>query len=555
MRHLRRELRAIADDAVDACQGFDGVPVVDRQSEIEEALSAWRPSLMFYGLYNAGKSTLVNALLSEDGEKVAATADRPCTTGVETYEQGDYIIYDTPGLDAPQDHDDISKRQLEKSHVIVFVVSTEGSFDERATVRELARIWESGQPLIVVLNDKSGDDRRSPQIAGKREQLLGHLEEVTGDRSVREDIDFILVNAATGERARQQMADAANDNQRECAEVLYEHSGVEELAEVMMARLLESKGRQVLVPAQRMLQNALGETIDELDEQRGGDGTAKFFRSMQQTLMGLERDFIEFSGVAIEALRNTLKEDLAAGMRAETPLESFVEDYAEDVGALIQEQAEKTLRRAQQELTILEEASQPGTEFDVDFGFEDGGVEHDSDFGRHASVFSQLSSRQRKTIINRATKYLNSPEGQELLQSALLTLRDLSVPGIKGRWKHTLSRWAGKLGKGLGVGLQVIAVVYELRQAQKAQREYEEKMSQQQRDIENTAAKMARQAETEVRSELPDAAEELLAPFRDFIADLQDQFRDERDRTQRCIAELESLVDRLTDLHIDIPAA
>lgn len=54
--------------------------------------------VMVYGIYNAGKSTLINALL---GEEVAPTGDIPLTSTVGAYRWNNHTILDTPGVDAP----------------------------------------------------------------------------------------------------------------------------------------------------------------------------------------------------------------------------------------------------------------------------------------------------------------------------------------------------------------------------------------------------------------------------------------------------------------------
>ena len=53
-------------------------------------------SIMVYGVYNAGKSTLINALI---GQNIAPAGDIPLTDRVDEYRWGQYAILDTPGVD------------------------------------------------------------------------------------------------------------------------------------------------------------------------------------------------------------------------------------------------------------------------------------------------------------------------------------------------------------------------------------------------------------------------------------------------------------------------
>ena len=59
------------------------------------------------GRPNAGKSTLLNAILKE---KIAIMSDKPNTTrnnisGILTKEEAQYIFVDTPGIHKPQQMD------------------------------------------------------------------------------------------------------------------------------------------------------------------------------------------------------------------------------------------------------------------------------------------------------------------------------------------------------------------------------------------------------------------------------------------------------------------
>lgn len=78
-------------------------PAIDRwlgQNASAEMASALRtraetdrPRIMVYGVYNAGKSTLLNALL---GSEQAAMADRPETAEIRGYDWRGYTLLDTP---------------------------------------------------------------------------------------------------------------------------------------------------------------------------------------------------------------------------------------------------------------------------------------------------------------------------------------------------------------------------------------------------------------------------------------------------------------------------
>lgn len=132
-------------------------PDIDRlcasvQSFIQTRLDDLNPTIMVYGIYNAGKSTLLNALM---GEARAPMNDIPTTKRVVPYPWHEYTIFDTPGINAPEKDEELSKAQLEQSDVILFVMDTEGTFSLAKNYRELADIIRQGKHLLIVLNNKS----------------------------------------------------------------------------------------------------------------------------------------------------------------------------------------------------------------------------------------------------------------------------------------------------------------------------------------------------------------------------------------------------------------
>jgi len=72
--------------------------------------------IMVYGVYNAGKSTLINAMA---GEEVAEVGDVPVTATIAEYTCGSYKIIDTPGIDAPAEHEKITMEEMLKADVVI----------------------------------------------------------------------------------------------------------------------------------------------------------------------------------------------------------------------------------------------------------------------------------------------------------------------------------------------------------------------------------------------------------------------------------------------------
>lgn len=110
------------------------------------------------GRPNAGKSTLMNALL---GEKVAIMSDKPNTTrnniaGILTKEDVQYVFMDTPGIHKPQQQlgrvlNKNAYMAIEDADVIGWIIDVNQAFgpgDEFI----LTRLKEQKKPVILLLN-------------------------------------------------------------------------------------------------------------------------------------------------------------------------------------------------------------------------------------------------------------------------------------------------------------------------------------------------------------------------------------------------------------------
>ena len=86
-------------------------------SIFEEKIQNPDISIMVYGVYNAGKSTLINAIA---GKEVAEMGDIPLTDNITENQCGAFKITDTPGIDAPKQHEATTHEHLIKADIVIF---------------------------------------------------------------------------------------------------------------------------------------------------------------------------------------------------------------------------------------------------------------------------------------------------------------------------------------------------------------------------------------------------------------------------------------------------
>jgi len=146
------------------------------------------------GRPNAGKSTLVNALV---GEKVAIVSDKPQTTrrrilGVARRPDVEVALLDTPGIHRPKYRMNAEMVRdatdaLASSDAVLFVLDgtvERGAGD--AYVADLAR--RSGSPVVLAVNKID---------LLKKERLMELLAGLSGDAAYRDFAEIVPVSART----------------------------------------------------------------------------------------------------------------------------------------------------------------------------------------------------------------------------------------------------------------------------------------------------------------------------------------------------------------------
>lgn len=169
-------------------------------------LNVEKPKVMVYGIYNSGKSTLINSLCDE---KVAEVADRPMTSEIMEYDRGDYYLIDSPGIDAPIEHEKVTEENINKCNVILFVISSKGLFEDRANYVKLVNLIKKDIPFVIVLNDrgiqidKGWSDEQKKRARFDHEQelkmiqykIIENLVKESNDRSITDKYEVIIINA------------------------------------------------------------------------------------------------------------------------------------------------------------------------------------------------------------------------------------------------------------------------------------------------------------------------------------------------------------------------
>lgn len=246
------QLLALYDEVDALCETYNpnAIASIRELSRAKKARAG--ASIMVYGVYNAGKSTLINALL---GQELAAVADVPETACVQGYRWGDFEVLDTPGIDAPLEHEEITREQLVQSDVVIFVVNPLGVVEEEKTLDVLLELVLAGKMIFLVLNCKNRFD--PIDLERVKDELRQRIQLKAGNQRVLDQIPIVEVNARSALKAK-----------LENKQNLLNSSGFPKFESALAEFFASVEQKAIVARVATEFRSYIQSTVDALDEQQ-----------------------------------------------------------------------------------------------------------------------------------------------------------------------------------------------------------------------------------------------------------------------------------------------
>lgn len=411
------------------------------ESELRDRTQNGKPIVMVYGVYNAGKSTLLNALL---GQELAEVGDIPKTAEVSPYQIGDVEILDTPGIDAPIEHEEVTREQLAKSDAVIFVLSSDGVVDEQQTYNEIGKILNAGKPLIVVINNKSNHKESDESYLVLKDHFRNNLYQ-----HFRDD-EFILTKLDKTEEFLVN-AKIALKGKLENKEKLVEFSHITQLESAVTRLFEQTNSAQIAHTLTFQLGELLSQGIQSAESNAGNIELKKlsdWIGKAYQAQAALENRIRSRS----ENLKPSLKTSLRAAVHTghNDQIEECVAQWNTELVTYFQCQMERTIRHldleAEQLVSVLSQSPSYSQYF----------VQHTANKEEASGITSLLSGFAAQL----SKTHVTDDAMKEGIVLALKKGKDFAPALFKGIGPKTMEKMASKFVPFIGPAIDVIMAAY-----------------------------------------------------------------------------------------------
>jgi GTPase SAR1 family protein len=379
--------------------------IVELTQKIEDQVL----QVMLYGAYNAGKSTLVNALL---GQEKAQVNDIPTTDAIDCYDWNGYRLLDTPGVNAPIEHEKTTMEQIKRTQVMLFVIR-DGDFDSKDLYERLFEMIKLKKKVFIVLNHQLTSEYDKAIAYQKVIEILCHKSSTYGvsDEDVKQ-VNVLLINVKTALTGR-----LKGDHPK-----LLEHSGYDEFIDVFCDWLKtnDSQGNHL-----DGLKNTINElwykpTLDMLfkTDASSQNDKLRFCREDKKMLVERNRALSVESRNLISHELTLVKSDISSCIQSCTDqpqIDTQLQSIIDPIGDKLEAWLVSSLGEVNSSLNVS--------------------VTH-----KIQENFGPGNSKLLETAI-KGLGHIATPDN---IKGALLKGRSFKIPVLKGRWEKTLGKWAGK---------------------------------------------------------------------------------------------------------------
>ena len=425
----------------------DGIASADELDSFAKHISAkladFNPSIMIYGTYNAGKSTLLNALFGK--EEMAKTGDSPETAEVHGYEYNGVVIYDTPGINAPIEHEDVTKEHLDKCEIILFVMSNDGSLEEEYIYNKISEIVKANKPIIIVLNNKRGTELNSNEAIEEINKVNINLSKI-GDKhgidKIENKVGLCMINARTALKGKV-----------ENKSLLLKGSNIGQL-EVMLDDILVQSGSSEVINA---LNNYIQKFVNNVIERTDNKIDIKELQKIEELITYLEKSK-QSSDIKLKNIVSKqmpiLTDELSSSI-----LEGTTKN---NINSLIEEYYRKITQQIETEVHNIE--SNLKTKID-DFCIEIKNL--NPEYADLGETEQHKESNEPSTLDGLASKALEKLKDQNVIKEGVeqtLKMAKKHLPNLmKGKGKTWIKKAAGKAT----VAVTAVISAYEVYSASK----------------------------------------------------------------------------------------
>lgn len=423
------------------------------QRQFDDKRNQSDASIMVYGVYNAGKSTLINALI---GQQVAATGDIPLTNSIDAYSWNNVTILDTPGVDAPKAHEKVTREQMLKADAVIFVANPSGAAEEEKTLQALVDILQAKKKLFLVLNEKDKTDVDTfTRLKNDIRIRLQDLAEAKGMQDVLGDIPIMLVNAETALRAKQ-----------ENKEKLLQLSGFPALEAGLTSFINSIDSQHIYARLSGELSQFLDHVLLTLERNttsetvRSYDSLLKKIIEQQQACRKTVFDEIKRQGkVMYQGCKSALHQDSG---HAQPKIEALFMQASEQIEAVQKHEMGYLIQRFEDDVDSLEAAILRQSKTTASGALPQAPVDQTS----HTNTDTPEKSDLNVETINQAIGSLSSLAKPEHVVSTLKLVKDWLPSVMKGIGPKTMEKWgAAVVGKWIpyvGPAITVISSLWDI---------------------------------------------------------------------------------------------